>query len=216
MESETDVLKSDLKYCKKAACRKPLSRRKGEARNRFIKRVYCDGVCLKTDPDLRKAQSDKYTQAREAETRTCKICSGSFHRGKGESRSVFSTRPTCSKQCAGKKNSQMVKEKILSRPKTCQNADCGKTFYRRAKSETWNKFEKRKTCSEPCAHALRRSLSKHSWQKKSRRSTSEPERKLPPVSPTSIDIPDAPVPQPRVVEVWRPASWGGSYMKEVS
>jgi hypothetical protein len=145
------------------------------------------------------------------------ICAKPFHRGKEEARATFEKRPTCSRQCATVKRSRDAEAERLNNLKTCENPDCGKEFFRRTKGETKDKFRKRKTCGEPCGHALRRSAQGHEWGEQKKRRPSDSvfpvtERKLPPVTSVPTPIPEPP--KPTMVKVWRPESWGGSYMIE--
>lgn len=207
------------RLCKHPNCQKPLIKNEGESQSRYEVRKYCNAACFKTDPDLRKAQRDTFTAIRESECKNCEICKKSFHRNKNEARAIFNDRPTCSRPCAAKKRSLEFEAEILNHPKTCTNTDCGKTFYRRLKTETKEKFNQRETCSISCNNAKRRQNSKHDWEKKTRRSSFSTKKEetistLPPSEPLAREIPDAPTVD--TVVVWRPESWGGSYMRRVS
>lgn len=219
-----DTSSPTVRLCKHPQCQKPLFRRKGEAASSFKKRSHCNSTCFKTNPNLRKAQSDAFAAIREAHRKDCVICEKTFHRNKNESITVFDERPTCSRQCAAEKRSREFKEEVLKHPKTCANEECGKLFYRRLRSETKEKFAIRETCSIQCNNAKRKQKNAHKWQNKPRRpSSSSSSRKkaatvstLPPTSDCPVDIPDAPKVKSDTVVVWRPESWGGPIVRKVS
>lgn len=224
MDIVMDASDSGKRLCKHPKCQKPLVRRKGEAESSFKKRGHCNATCFRTNPNPRKAQSDAFAAIREAHRKNCVICEKNFHRNKNESLPVFDERPTCSRQCAAEKRSREFKTEVLKHPKICANKECGKTFYRRLKSETLAKFALRETCSIQCNNAKRKQKNEHKWQNKPRRSvsSSSPRKKavvistLPPTNDCPVDIPDAPRVERDSVVVWRPESWGGPIVRKVS
>jgi hypothetical protein len=212
-----DISSSSARLCKNPNCKKPLTRRSGEAQSAFDRRLHCEMACSKTNPLLRQSQKEEFARQREAETKNCVICTALFHRGTNESRANYKNRATCSRLCANKKLSKNFEEEVLKYPKICANPECGKTFYRRLRGETRVRFERRRACCVQCEAKYRQVNSKHPWQKKTRKTTENSlveDHKLPDVSPTPTPIPDPP--KPTVVKVWRPESWGGEFYREVS
>jgi len=209
-----DISTPTLRLCWKPTCQKPLVRRKGEAQSSFEKRKHCDMSCSKTNPLIRQPQKEEFARQRESETKNCEVCGKEFCRGKNESRSVFVNRVTCSHLCSGAKRSRDFQMEIDKYPKICANVECKKTFYRRIRGESKVRFAKREACCQKCEAARRQANSKHPWKKKPRRPPAAPAPTLPPVGACPTDIPEAP--KPTVVKVWRPESWGGSYLREVS
>ena len=212
-----DISTSSARLCKKPTCKKPLVKREKESQSAFERRLHCNRECSKTNPLLRQAQKEEYARQRESDTKNCDICAKKFSRGKNESRANFNNRKTCSRPCSHKKLTKNFEEEVLKYPKTCDNVECRKTFYRRLRGETKVRFEKRRACCQKCEAKCRQANSKHPWQKKERRPKETnlvEEHKLPEVSPPPTHIPEAP--KPTIVKVWRPQSWGGEFYREVS
>jgi hypothetical protein len=206
------VTLSSTKYCYKETCKKPLVRRKGEPKSHFEKRMHCNLECSRTNPLLHKAQADSYAEVRETETKVCPECKKTFSRTRNESRAVFEVKECCTRACADEKM-RKEREKPFQIPKTCEVCDA--TFYRRRKTESKQQFEKRRTCSNECGHALRSS----DWAKKSpngKKKASEYELKLKQERENKKTGYIPPSPQPQPTEVWRPASWGGPRKLEAS
>lgn len=210
-ETNVDTLPSTEKHCAHPDCGKLLQQRPDEHPSKYKRRRHCNEKCSKSNRVVHKRQSDRATEARLKETRKCEQCEAKFHRGVGESRSVFLKRPTCSKACGALRRRAQTQEKILQDFKICENPDCKKKFYRRHRTETNVKFKKRKTCGQECGQVVR--LAGHGWTKKERRPKPEV-RKLPPVTPLAREIPDAP--KPEITTIWRPESWGGPRQIKVS
>jgi len=225
---------SSERFCKKKTCSKKLERRPGEPRTHFLSRVHCGEACSKSNPDLHRAQSDRFKKIRESETRICEICNGSYCRSEHESRSVFHTRATCSRKCCDIKRVKDAEEERKKEPgKICENPDCGKEFHRHRYAnglmEGKKRFEKRRTCSKECGTVIRlknnQGTKKGSGGGKPPRKTPvvkkkredkqefEEESTLPPTEECPIPIPEPP--KPEFVEIWRPAVWGGSYTQKV-
>lgn len=208
-ETSEDTSSSSVRLCHHPNCRKVLVPHDGEPPSKFLRRRHCSSLCSKTNPILHKGQSQRATDNRLKITRVCEVCNGKFARGKGESVPVFRERATCSRRCAADKRKAARVAEIQNQGKKC--SVCGGTFHRRMNSETITKFKNRKTCSEECGHRSRN----NSWNQKSAngkvRATQV--RKLPPATPIT-SIPEEP--KANEVTVWRPATWGGSYTRQVS
>jgi len=202
------------KYCLKAECGKLLTRRDGETSHNFKRRVHCNSECSKTNPLLHKHLSDAAKHRREEEsTRICEICDGEFHRKRTESKKVYSERETCSRRCCDEKRKRKKREELAKITKICENPECKKKFSRHVTEksiESKEKFDARRTCSNPCGVAVRKTS--HKWEKKQSGGGKKPKAAVrkaepPPPPPTPIG--------PRVIKIWRPESWGGEYERVV-
>ena len=194
--------------------------RPGEVLSKFERRGHCNDDCARENPLRRKAQSETFRKNREqVPRRVCVVCNENFDRRPTEHTKRYQNRDTCSRLCAQRKSTLDKEQAIQKNPKICVNPLCGKTFYRRLKGESKERFKNRETCSVNCGHINRRKdpnkLQKdiRAVPKSKVRKTQEKVR-LPQVQPLKIKIPDPP--QPREVTVWRPESWGGSYTRKIS
>ena len=186
--------------------------REGEQNSKFLARKHCNTTCSRTNPN--RTQSINIRQSEEERLNTkkrCPICSEDFVRRRSEPKAVFEKRETCGKVCASINRSKDRDTLIKDEGKTCENPECGKTFYRRKGNDTNSKFRKRRACSPKCGHVVR--ISSLGWtpRPEGKRSPTPKKKKnevastLPPVAPLKREIPDAPPPPP--LPTWRPESW---------
>lgn len=185
------------KFCAHPDCKKVLTRREGESRARFDKRGHCDHVCSRTNPLLHKAQAVKFDERRLTVRKTCLYseCGKEFYRKMGESKTIFERRETCGTVCARARRRQRASLQRESEKRIC--GCCGEKYIRK-QGETVGRFRVRKNCSEYCGNQ-----NKSAPQKGSKKGGKP---MLPPVTPLSRTIPEAP--NPSTVTVWRPESWG--------
>lgn len=212
----TDTSSLTPKYCAHPNCGKLLTQHKNEALSKFKRRAHCDEVCSKSNPNLRKRQSEEYAKAREEEGRECEICGGTFYRTVHQSRNTFNDKLTCSNKCAYKLRMRNKRAEAEAQPKICANPNCGKPFTRHVGQESESNFKARQTCSRKCGGALRTSRKQPRTanpKPKPKDTTSVP--KLAPIKPAR-EIPPAPPSEGEVIVVWRPESWGGPYKRRVS
>ena len=207
-----------FKYCENPWCAKLVKPREGEPLSKFLRRGHCNDACARENPLRRKAQSEAFRRRREiVPSRVCVVCNEEFSKRETEHNKRYKLRNTCSRKCAARKRTVEKETFVRANGKTCVNPLCGKTFYRRLKGESEARFAKRETCSAPCGHIKRRK-DPHKVQKEVKKTrvkkTPVDEHKLPPVTPLKRNIPEAS--KPEVVEVWRPASWGGPIKRQVS
>lgn len=210
----SDISSLEPKFCWHPDCKKPLVQRENERISTFKRRKHCNDDCARSNPLRRKRQAEGYARLREEEQRTCSFCSGKFFRNKSESRAIFQLRETCGRKCADAKRKKANRELIAKETKICKG--CGGTFTRnvdRKHIESPSSFKKRENCGNSCRVLGNKTT--HPWDKKgSGGGKSLKMSTLPPVSECPIDIP--PPTKPKLVEVWRPASLGGPFMREVS
>ena len=205
-----DISPLGLRLCYHPECKKPLVQREGEVKSRFLRRNHCDDRCARTNPLRRQAQAEKFRVEKDKEAKLCPICIKKFTRKRGEPRKIFALRITCSRPCCDEKRKRDNRAQVAKITKTCNV--CNGKFSRRMNGkhvESTEAFKKRVTCSPDCRNSKKKKT--HPWEKKG---SGVPKPSLPPASPCSTPIPEAP--KPKMVEVWRPASLGGPYMREVS
>jgi len=146
----------------------------------------------------------------------CKFCSGDFFRKKNQSRVTFKAQQFCSMKCGKEYKRAQNIEKIKRETKICKNPKCKKSFHRRISPnsiESLDRWKLREVCSRKCIDAVR-TKSNSPWQKKGSGGGKRPK---PPVTPPKEPDPDPPKPvETQWVEVWRPASLGGPFMRKVS
>lgn len=201
---------STTRVCWHPDCKKPLVRRKDERKNSFERRRHCDYSCAQSNPLRRKKQAEEYARTRDEEKKNCGFCSSSFTRRRGEARADFLHRLTCSRKCADDKRKAERREQIAKEKKICKV--CKGEFTRdvdRKHIESPASFKQRETCGPSCRTSKKKE--EHPWEKKG---SGGGKPSLPPVSECPTPIPEAP--KPKMVEVWRPASWGGPFKRKVS
>ena len=219
MDSTTlDISPVGDRYCRKPTCKKLLTIRPEEQPSKFVRRVHCDEECSKTNPDLHKAQSERFAKERAGVPKKCTVCDKKFYRRNGESRTTFNNRPTCGRKCGDALKVNRKQEEIDAKTKICEYSECKKPFKRHKNGkniESRVRFASRKTCSVACNSAKRAAEAKRKRTTSGGSRKKKPvERLLPPSEPMKFQIPDAPPPPP--APIWRPANIGRDIRPRVS